>query len=631
MAETLYWNSGNAGPELAAALKALAEEYPLAEGAGTPSLAFTPGRTQGEVTVTRSGGVYGISYGTQADALRGVGAALAGIVAEGKTLSEARPFTTFGIMLDCSRNAVMKPSHVRTWLRRLALFGYNMVMLYTEDTYRIPGRPYFGFLRGAYSAQELKDLDAYAAGLGIEMIGCIQTLGHLEQILKWPAFSNVKDTGGVMLAGEPATYDLVKEMVEVFAGSFRSRRIHVGMDEAWDIGRGQYINRFGYRREFEIFNEHLARVIEICSAAGLKPLIWSDMYFRLGSRTGSYYDLESVIPDDVRAMIPSGVQLVYWDYYHENESDYLGMIERHRDLGHEPVMGSGVWTWAKLWYDRFTTEKAAAACVRACRSAGLKELFFTLWGDDGAYCEFDSALAGLALTAEISYGGAAGNRLKKRFAAACGAEYDHVLAGCLLEDPTLGGRLQEGAAGPAAQILWDDPLLGIWHNTRKGRDAGFWKLAQEHYDETARKLRRRRRTTSPFDFGHAAQLAEFLAARISLRIALEEAYSSRDRSALAAVAASAKKTAKLAEKTADTFRRQWLARNKPFGLEVIQARMGALRARLLEVAERSAALAEGRIDSIPELDEAAAVPPEAFAKSGVHNRFQRLITPSSIL
>jgi hypothetical protein len=32
-------------------------------------------------------------------------------------------------MLDCSRYAVMNVAHVKQWLRRLALLGYNQVML----------------------------------------------------------------------------------------------------------------------------------------------------------------------------------------------------------------------------------------------------------------------------------------------------------------------------------------------------------------------------------------------------------------------------------------------------------------------------------------------------------------------
>ena len=60
-----------------------------------------------------------------------------------------------GAMLDCSRNAVPTMAAAKTFLRRLSRMGYNAVLLYTEDTYEVAGRPYFGYLRGRFSQAEL--------------------------------------------------------------------------------------------------------------------------------------------------------------------------------------------------------------------------------------------------------------------------------------------------------------------------------------------------------------------------------------------------------------------------------------------------------------------------------------------
>ena len=62
-------------------------------------------------------------------------------------------------MLDCSRNAVMKPQKIKEFIDILAEIGYNTLELYMEDTYEVEGEPYFGYLRGGYSTTELKDLD----------------------------------------------------------------------------------------------------------------------------------------------------------------------------------------------------------------------------------------------------------------------------------------------------------------------------------------------------------------------------------------------------------------------------------------------------------------------------------------
>jgi hypothetical protein len=590
MATTLYYHSAGQPRRLADALKALAQEYPLLDGAGAPRLEFQPGASPGTVEITRSDEVTSITYGELSDALRGVGAALAGLPLEGKPLKESRPFGTLGIMLDCSRNAVMEVEHLKAWLRRLALFGYNMMMLYTEDTYALPGEPWFGYLRGAYSAQDLREVDDYAARLGIEMVGCIQTLGHLHHILKWEAYAGIKDTPTVLLADEPATYQLIEKMIAHFARCFRSRRIHVGMDEAHDLGRGRHLDRHGWQRPFDIFNRHLARVAGICADHGLRPMIWSDMYFRMGSKTGDYYDAQAVIPADVKAAIPPEADLVYWDYYHDNEDTYRKFIALHRDLGKEPIMASAVWTWAKVWYDRRRTEADAAPCIAACRKEGVKELFFALWGDDGAYCEFDSAWAGLAFAAAQALGEDE-RAMKMRYAAACGIDYDEVLLAAQLED------------FPARFILWDDPIIGLHWPRMKSQEAGYWDNARRHYRRLARKLSRYRAKTEPVDMAHAAALAKYLAAKIEFRLRLDDAYLSRDRAKLEKAAAAAAAMARMTEKLVTSFRRQWLRRNRSAGFEAVEVRLGALRQRYLAAATALRELAAGQRHAIDELDE----------------------------
>ena len=76
-------------------------------------------------------------------------------------------FDRLGIMLDCSRNGVLTVASVKHYMDILSKLGYNCLMLYTEDTYEVDNQPFFGYLRGRYSQEELKELDSYAAGKGI--------------------------------------------------------------------------------------------------------------------------------------------------------------------------------------------------------------------------------------------------------------------------------------------------------------------------------------------------------------------------------------------------------------------------------------------------------------------------------
>jgi hypothetical protein len=130
-------------------------------------------------------------------------------------LQEHALFETVGTMIDCSRNGVLTVSSIKYTLRKLALFGYNMLQLYTEDTYVLEDEPFFGYLRGGYSQAELREVDDYADALGIEVIPCIQTLGHLGQILQWPRFLSMRDTTEVLLAEWEETYVLLEKMIAV--------------------------------------------------------------------------------------------------------------------------------------------------------------------------------------------------------------------------------------------------------------------------------------------------------------------------------------------------------------------------------------------------------------------------------
>ena len=91
----------------------------------------------------------------------------------------------FGVMLDLSRNAVMSIPAFKEYLGYLKKMGYNCVYFYNEDCYEIEDEPHFGYLRGRYSISEMKELDAYANSLGIEIIPCIQTLAHLRSYARW--------------------------------------------------------------------------------------------------------------------------------------------------------------------------------------------------------------------------------------------------------------------------------------------------------------------------------------------------------------------------------------------------------------------------------------------------------------
>ncbi len=593
---TLVWNPRKTDRALAAALKELATDYPIsAKAVDGKSLAVSFVKTDDPATlsIARSGDSVTVSYGALSSALRAVGTLLSGVLpADG--CAETSPFEKLGIMLDCSRNAVMRVDYLRKWFRQLCLMGYNEVMLYTEDTYEIPGEDYFGFMRGAYTAKELREIDAYASLLGMETIGCIQTLGHLAQILHWGAFRKVKDTWSVLLVGEPETYKLIEKMIAQISKNIKSRRIHVGMDETHDLGRGRYMDLHGYKRGYDLFNEHIKKVVAICRKYGLEPMIWSDMYFRMASKNMDYYDRSSQIPADIKKAVPKGIDLVYWDYYHEDEGFYTEWIKRHRELGREPLMGSGVWTWGIPWYGRGITERTVGPCVSACRKAGVKNIFYTLWGDDGAYCDYDSCLAGLLYAAELSCTGAAPEAvLEKKLRAICNASYADQVAPCAAL----------GWAGVTPRLLWDDPFVGRWYFEITAENPKQWKDLVAEADKAVASIKLSPKSLAGGgDLAHAKRLAEFLSAKGHLVEDLHAAYAKKDRKALKKAGDAAVVCAKLCSDLIPSFKKEWFKKNKPFGWEFLNSRLSGQVGRFMDIAERVGEYLSGKAESLPELE-----------------------------
>jgi len=572
----------------------------------------------GKLRVSGGGGRWTIAAGTVSGFARGIGHALSGIPAE-----ETTPFRTIGFMIDCSRNKVHTVDFLKDLLAYAALCGFNMAMLYTEDTYSLPDEPMFGFMRGGYMAEEIRTLDGFAGSLGIELCACIQTLGHLTEVLKWSNFTPCRDTGSVLLSDAPETYALIEKMLLFWKENLRSRRIHIGMDEAHDLGRGKFMDLHGAGNAFEIFNRHLGRVNALCRKLELQPMIWSDMYFRMGSETGSYYDPESRIPESTINSIPEGVRLCYWDYYHADGDFYRTFLRKHQEIRPGTVMASGIWTWSRIWYDHYQTRKTVVPCVEACRQEGIDEIFFTMWGDNGAYCLFESILAGLEFTSGLLYGEDAGNEdlFRARLKSLCGRDYDAWTAVSGLFDQEKHGWLDTTVPMPE-KMIWDDPLQGQYFCMEESLQPGILDKMTALLEDSCRKWESMQEKDPSLEVIRAMYLAA--AGKVRLYQELNRAYSTGDTARLRTLAdGDIPELIRRMEAYTLAFRGNWLKHAKSFGLEVIQRRNAGCIARLQEAGLRIHEFLDGKTDAIGEID-------MRLAYTGKLNDF-RLYSGSSIL
>ena len=543
-----------------------------------------------------------ISYSETIHFFRGFGRFLQELSYENKSfhLLENPQFTTNGVMLDTSQgNAVPTVQTVKIFLRRMALMGLNMLMLYCEDGFLVKEEPYFGYMRGKYTETELRECDDYAALFGIEMIPCIQTLAHLYEPLRWKGvYGNITENPSTLLPDEKRTYDFIRHLIKTASKPFRTKRIHIGMDEAWHLGHGKYFDKHGYVPAGHIMISHLKKVMKIVQSLGLSPMMWSDMFFRAYSPDGDYYNPKTEIPKEAAEQVPPGVKLVYWDYYHYAKDTYESFISKHRKLG-EPIFAGGIWTWLGFGVNWAKTFSVTGAALTACKEQGVKEVFATVWGDNGTEGNLMASLLGLCLFAEHGYVEAFGNEhLRNRFYFCTGGKYgDFYNLQFLDETPGCKpGNPEE--KNPSKYLMWQDILTGLFDENIKGLPL------REHYASLAEKFKRSAEKNENYKdlFVFNAQVARVLSIKAEMGLQIRKAYLGEDRKQLAAFVELY--LPNLIEEV-ETLRRLhkalWFKTYKPFGWDVQDMRYGALLIRIRSAIEELSDYLNGVLQEIPEL------------------------------
>lgn len=514
-----------------------------------------------------------------------------GIAEKSETLFPT--FSLNGTMVDMSRNAVMKPDTVKLMLRKMALMGMNAFMLYTEDTYTLENYPYFGYMRGRYTKEEIRDLDAYALTLGIELIPCIQTLGHLATALRWSATAPYKDTADVLLAGAEETYRLIEEMIRTVADTFTSRRIHIGMDETHTLGLGQSLDKNGYRTREELFFEHLNRVAKIAEAHGLQPMMWSDMFFRMsgkGLENLRDYDIRVKLRDDIADFVPKNVQQVFWDYYNPDESFYSQTIEKHRQLGENTMFAGGIWTWSGHCPFFSRSIKHTVPALEACRKKGIREILATVW-HNGSEGSLILSLALLALYADYDYHGSYDpESIARCFRYATGENYEDFLKLELPEHP------DEAVVACTRALLYNDPMIGLVDRHVEGIETA------QYYTRVLGELTPLGKEYAPA-FQTIRALTDLLINKADFGVRLTRAYRANDRATLSAMMEECDTVIQKIKVLRTAHRNAWMTYNKPFGWEVHDTRYGGLIARFETAKDRIADYLSGAVSAIEELEE----------------------------
>jgi hypothetical protein len=399
------------------------------------------------------------------------------------------------------------------------------------------------------------------------------------------------------------------------------------MDEAHFVGLGKFLDKHGYQNRFEILTRHLRKVVEIVKKYNFKPMMWSDMFFRLANNGSYYSDTPFNFPDNLFDSVPSEVALCYWDYYTKYSQRYDNMLAEHKRFNNEIWFAGGCWSWGGFTPSNFTSIEAHSLAIPSCIKNGIKNVLITIWGDNGHETSKLANHASLFHVISLAKGITDVNVMDAEFEKLFGISMRDALkldyANEIQRHNSLDDFIGANANNPSKYMLYNDPFLGIYDTTAN-------RTATNDYKRYAKELLN---FVNHEKFGYVfdvqQKLCDVLSIKYALGIKTRKAYLAKDKVALKKVVGNYKTLIKKLIVFIDAFKKQWFKENKAFGWEVQDARLGGLVQRLKTCTERLTAYINGEIDSIPELEQAIEVAwlnPKLKGKTLYHNNYSQNIT-----
>lgn len=532
-------------------------------------------------TIRRCDGHYTIAYGDYPAMCRAI-LFLAGAAADiTQEIHEECIFHDFGIMLDLSRNAVLKPETVRQMICYAACLGFGFVGLYMEDTFFVKEEPYLGYMRGRMTHEQLRELDVYAKEFGIELRPYIQTLAHLNQITRYEAYDKIIDTKDILLAGEERTELFLEHIIKNISECFSTDFINIGMDEAELLGAGKYLTKHGFHKKSEIMTEHLAMVLRICKKYQKRPQMWSDMFVHMLDNGDTDFE------------VPEELQLVYWDYYSTEEKHYTDNFVKQAAITKELGFAGGAWKWTGFVPHNAYSIQIGKASIEACRKNGIASYTITCWGDNGAEASCFSVLPAFFKDAQAAY---ESGMEDYAFEKLTGYTFDEFMAVDLVNPYLENDKIHNNCS---KYLLYNDPLIGTFDSVVKDDTAARFAQAEQSMKKAAAHGR------FSYLFVTMQLLCRVLKHKADLGLRLRSAYKEGRKEDLLQIAREEIPQLRLdLDEFYKAFRRQWTTENKSFGFEVQTIRIGGLDKRLSDTAEQLEQYAAGELAMIEELEEA---------------------------
>ena len=288
-----------------------------------------------------------------------------------------------GWMDDISRGPIPTMDFLKKQIRILSEFKLNCFTLYTENTFK--SQHYNYAPEDGFSAEEIRELEAYARQYYVELIGSQQCFAHFEKILALPEYAHLADSKWNLDPSNPAAYEFLHTILDEETACYSSPFFNINCDETEQLGSGaaeKYVKKVGAA---EAYSRHIVWLHDFLASKKKTTLMWADIVLKDKKIINS---------------LPKDIQMLVWSYAPSDE--FRSMIQPVVDAGFDFWVVPGNSMWSTVFPIMSSYEKNIANFARDGYQLGAKGLINTAWNDSGEAL-LNSSWHAFAWGAEMSW------------------------------------------------------------------------------------------------------------------------------------------------------------------------------------------------------------------------------------
>ncbi len=299
-----------------------------------------------------------------------------------------------GFYHDATRGKIASVETVKKLIDTMAYLKLNSLQLYVEHTYEFEETKPLNKEKGAYSKEDLQEIDRYCKANFIEFIPSLATFGHLFELLEIPEYKNLRAISDYEAQPnfwddrmahhtvnplKEESFELIKSLLDQYCEAFSTDIFNICCDETFDL------SVLCGEKTGEVYADFVKKIISHLKAKGKNVMMWADILLQH--------------PEFIEE-IPADTYFLNWGY--DANPDEKN-IEKFASLNRHQIVCPGTSSWSRFCENVKVGTSNISLMAEYGKKHGALGVLNTNWGDWGNPASIENATYGLTVGAEKSW------------------------------------------------------------------------------------------------------------------------------------------------------------------------------------------------------------------------------------